>query len=127
MIDLAKIEGYLIKLNLSFSEVARGTWLIQDPEKGLEQVFVIVEDPLVIIRVKVMETPKTNREAFFEELLKLNASDIISGAYALEDEHVILIDTLMAQTLDLEEIQASLDAVSLALTQHYPILSEFRK
>lgn len=121
-----KIEGYMIKLSLTYQEVAENTWVIKDDEKGLENVLVIAEEPLVIIRVKVMETPKNNREEFFEKLLTLNAEDLIHGAYALEGKNVLIIDSLEGETMDLEEFQASLDAIGMALSQHYSILSGYR-
>jgi hypothetical protein len=122
-----KIDGYLIKLGLSYRELAENTWIINDDEKGLENVVVIAEDPLVIIRVKVMDCPETNREEFYKMLLKLNAEDLIHGAYALEGTNVIVLDTLEGATMDVEEFQASLDAIGMALSQHYQVLSKYRK
>jgi hypothetical protein len=123
---MKKIEGYLINLGITYEEVADNTWVLHDPDKGLEQVAIAVDDPLVVIRVNVMQTPKENREEFYRTLLTLNASDLVHGAYALEDENVLLIDTLQHETMDLEDFQASLDAVSLALTEHYTTLKKFR-
>lgn len=121
-----KIEAFLINLGITFQQISDNSWLIHDAEKGLDQVVVIAEDPLVMIRVKVMPLPKHRHEELFERLLRLNASDVVHGAYGLADDHVILIDTLQYATLDLEEFQASLDAIGLALAQHYPVLSEYR-
>ncbi len=122
-----KVERYMINLSLSFEEIADQTWLIRDEEKGLEQVVVAVEEPLVIIRVKVMELPSKDRERFFEQLLRLNAADLVHGAYAVDDQgNVILTDTLELASMDLEEFQASLDAIGLALAQHYQTLSAYR-
>ncbi len=121
-----KIEAFLINLGITFQQVNENTWFIHDADKGLDQVIVIAEDPLVIIRVKVMPIPHKKREEFFERLLRLNASDVIHGAYGLADDSVVLIDTLQYATLDLEEFQASLDAIGLALAQHYPVLSDYR-
>jgi hypothetical protein len=123
-----KVEGYLINLSLSFEEVAENTWMIIDEEKGLDHVIVMADDPLVIIRVNVMEVPGENREALFERLLRLNSSDLVHGAYAIdENDNIIISDTLVLETMDIEEFQASLDAIGLALAQHYETLSEFRK
>lgn len=127
MVNTAKLEGYLINLSLTFEEVAENTWVINDEEKGLEQVVLLLEDPLVIVRVKVMTIPETDRESFFEQLLRLNAQDMVHGAYALDGDDVLLNDTLEYDTMDQGELQASLDAIGLALAQHYPILSKYRK
>jgi hypothetical protein len=84
-------------------------------------------DPLVIVRASVMLVPIEKRLEFFTKLLELNASDMLHGAYALEGDEIVLVDTLEYKTMDFEDFQAALDAVGLALTQHYPILSGFRK
>lgn len=126
MMDSNKLESYLINLDLTYEKLDSYTWLITDTEKGLENVFIIFEDPLVILRVDVMQVPKKNREALFEKLLTLNGSDLIHGAYALDNEKIIITETFVHDTIDFEEFQASLDAISLALAQHYPILTKFR-
>ncbi len=126
MADPAKIESFLLSLSLTYEEVGDQTWVINDDEKGLENVLVILAHPVVIIRVKVMAIPATERERFFEQLLRLNQSDMIHGAYALEGDDVILLNTLVGETLDLEEFQATLDAIGLALAQHYQMLAGYR-
>ena len=123
----SKIDSYMINLGLTFEQIDENTWIISDEEKGLEQVAVLVAAPLVIIRVNVMDIPEQRILEFYEQLLKLNATDLIHGAYALEEKKVILVDTLEYETMDIEEFQASLDAIGLALAQHYPLLSQYRK
>lgn len=116
----------MLSLSLTYETVDDGTWLITDDEKGLENVLVILADPVVIVRVKVMGIPAQQREEFFEQLLRLNQSDMIHGAYALEGDDVILLNTLVGATLDLEEFQATLDAIGLELAQHYRKLAKYR-
>jgi hypothetical protein len=122
-----KLENYMNKLALESEEVSENTWVIKDASKGLENVVVMVVDPVVIIRVKVMEIPAKNRDKCFEKLLSLNASDMTQGAYGIEGKDIVITDTLLAETMDLEELQASLDAIGFALTSHYPVLQEYRK
>jgi hypothetical protein len=123
----SKVEGFLINLDFTYEQIDEGSWVINDEEKGLEQVAIISTDSLVVIRVNVMKVPEATREEFFRKLLELNAADLIHGAYAIESGDVLLVDTLEAETMDIEELQASLDAIGLALAQHYPILSEYRE
>ena len=47
------------------------------------------------------------------------------GAYALDGNDIILINTLVVQTLDQEELQATLDSISLAIVEHYEKLTKF--
>ena len=121
-----KIEQYLIDLKYNYQEVKPHFWLLDDAEHDLEGVAVMYDDPLVIIEVQVMDAPKEKREEFFIKLLELNAGDMIHGAYGLDGDKVVIIDTLEYETLDYAEFRATLDAISLALTQHYPILSVYR-
>ncbi|HUV08624.1 MAG TPA: hypothetical protein VMX75_12890 [Spirochaetia bacterium] len=122
-----KIESFLVELSFSSEELGENIWAVSGEEKGMENVIVMIEEPLLIIRVKVMAVPKKEKTAFFEELLKLNATDLTHGAYGIEGDNIILIDTLEVDTLALKEFQASLDAISLALVQHYPLLEKYRE
>lgn len=119
-----KLEGFFINLELAYEEVSDSMWLIADEGNGLKSVVVYVQDDLVTLRAKVMDVPSETREAFFEDLLRLNA-EMVHGAYAIEGESVIIVDTLVFPTMDLEEFQASLDSTGLALAQHYSRLSKY--
>jgi hypothetical protein len=122
-----KIESYLVDLSYNYEELGENTWLIDDKELGLRNLVVLLSEPLVILRVKVMNLPGEDNEEFYERLLRLNAEDMVHGAYALEGSNVILIDTLELETMDLEEFRASIEAIGLALVQHYKVLSGYRR
>ena len=121
-----KIEEYLIDLMYTYQQVDNNLWYIEDEEHTLSGVAVVLAGPLVIVRVVVMDDPKKNNLEFYTKLLELNAREMVHGAYALENGKVILIETLEYDTMDYGEFRAVLDAFSLALTQHYPVLSKFR-
>jgi hypothetical protein len=76
--------------------------------------------------MKLMVIPKERREDFFKLLLELNATQMLHGAYGIEGDNVVLIDTLQSEHLDFNEFLASLDALLLASTQDYPKLKAFR-
>lgn len=126
MTEQDKLEGYLITLGLSFEKLEENAWLINEPSKGLDNVMIYLDSPVVVVRVNVMSVPKTRREEFFREVLVLNTADLVHGAYALDGEKLILIDTHLIGTLDIEELQTTMDAFSLALSQHFNKLSAFR-
>jgi hypothetical protein len=127
MVPKEKIEGYLVKLSLTFQEAGPNSWLVRDPEKGLESLLVMIADSHVIVRTNVMKVPVKGREPLFEELLRLNATDMVHGAYGIDGSTVIILDSLDLETLDLEEFQSSIDAIGLALAEHYRILSRYRQ
>jgi hypothetical protein len=121
-----KIEQYLIDLKYSYQEVKQNLWLIDDTDHNLEGIAVMYAEPLIIIRVQVMDVPTKKREEFYTKLLELNASEMIHGAYGLEGDKVVIIEAREYETMDFSEFRAALDAISIALTQHYPILSVYR-
>ena len=121
-----KVEQYLIDLMFNYQQVDPNLWLVDDEEHSLQGAAIILAEPLVIIRVEVMDAPKDNRLELFTKLLELN-TDVIYGGYALENGKIILIGTLEYDNMDYNDFRAMLDAFSLALTQHYPILSKYRE
>lgn len=127
MAGLTKIEDYLIELGVSYEEIGPSTWLVEDLDKGLPKIVISFADPVVVIRADVMKAPKDKRETFFAELLKLNCDDLLHGAYALDGEEVVLVDTLEYSGMDKSEFQASLDAMGFALAEHYPLLAPFKQ
>jgi len=124
---MSKIEQYLIDLMLTNQQVDANLWLLDDEEHSLQGVVIMQADPLVIIRAEIMDVPKQNLLELYTKLLELNATDVIHGAYAIDNGKVILIDSMLYDTMDYVEFRATLDSFSLALTQHYPILSKYRE
>ena len=116
------IEYYLLQMEYPFESIEPHMWVIRDTAN----VVVTYEPPLVVFRIKLMETPKDRREEFYKLLLELNATNMVHGAYGIEGDNVVLIDTLQSEHLDFNEFQASLDALLLASTQDYQKLNAFR-
>ena len=58
------------------------------------------------------------RVDLYRTLLELNATDLVHGAYGLEDGELIISDTLELETLDFHELQASMESIELAAASH---------
>ncbi|NLJ45804.1 MAG: YbjN domain-containing protein [Treponema sp.] len=126
MAGLSRVESYLISLEIQYEELSPNAWLVNDETHGLSQVVITQADPVVALRTKVMEVPKERRLELFETLLRLNATDLLHGAYALDGNDIVLVDNLELETLDRSELEAALDAIGFALAQHYAVLGKFR-
>ena len=122
------IESYLTRAEVPFEVVGdEGMWLVRDVTLG-ENIAIQAADSLLLFRVKVLALGDvTDRAALFEELLKLNASDLVHGSYGIADDSVVLTCTLQMENLDYNELQAVLDDFSLALANHYEQLAKLRK
>jgi hypothetical protein len=75
--------------------------------------------------MELSQVPEEKHCELFRRLLELNATELALGAYALDNENVILTQSLSVEDMSLGEFRASLEALSFAAKQHYPELSQY--
>ena len=119
MVTREDLESFLIRMELEYEEVDEGMFLIRGSTNGLP-VVVHHEEGLLLIRMKVMDMPDSGNGVtdLYRTLLELNATDVVHGAYGIEDGELILSDTLELETLDFLELQASMESIQLAAATH---------
>jgi hypothetical protein len=81
---------------------------------------------VVVFRTKVMDLPDGNREQLYETLLRLNTTDMVHGAFGIEEKSIVIVNALELENLDYNEFSAVIDDFGLAVSKHYPTLSRFR-
>ena len=115
------IDSFLVRSGLEYEALDDGMWMIHDEHDQVDNILVTWTPPIVLFRVKLMNAPSdaAKRSALFEQLLRLNATDMVSGAYALEGEAIVATETLQVENLDFNEFQAGIDGLTMALTEHY--------
>lgn len=120
MISREDFESFMIRMDLDFEEIGESLWIVDPDRSGRSSIVVSYSPPLVILRSAVLPEPDNDvdRLAIYKRLLELNASDLVHGAYGLEDGEIVLSDALELENLDFTEFQASLESLSLALTSH---------
>ena len=118
------IESYLMKLGVPYELLGPELWNIK-PQSS-ENLLVTIAGPVVVFRVKVMDVPPGPREALYGALLKLNATEMVHGAFGIEGEAVVITHALQLENLDYNEFQAVVEDITLAISKHYPLLSKFR-
>jgi len=121
------IEGYLIRSGITYEALDEGMWVLHDEFETVDNIVVSLSDPLVMFRVKLMELPEDadRQAALFRKLLELNVSEMLSGAYGIDGNDVVALETLQAENLDLNEFQAAIDGLTMAITDHYDELKRF--
>jgi hypothetical protein len=119
MVTLEDLESFLYRMDVDFEEVDEGMFLVRS-RNGSPPIVVHHSSPLLLLRMKVMDLPPGGEEnaELFRTLLQLNASDVVHGAYGLEEDEIIISDTLELETLDFHEFQASVESIQLALSGH---------
>lgn len=119
MVTRDDLESYLIRMDLEFEEVDDGMFLVQPRNEG-PPVVVHHSPPLLVIRLKVMDLPESgDLGGLYKNLLVWNATDVVHGAYGIEEGDLVLTDTLELETLDFPELQASLESMQMAAASHY--------
>jgi CesT_Tir_1 len=119
MLTREDLESFLIRMDLEYEEVDEGMFLVRGRNSGLPLV-VHYSPPLLLIRMKVMDLPGDGEglRALYRTLLELNATDMVHGAYGIENGEIILSDTLELETLDFLELQASTESMEMAAAGH---------
>ncbi|MDX2120048.1 MAG: hypothetical protein SF070_03180 [Gemmatimonadota bacterium] len=124
------IEGFLYRLDSGSAEIRElqpGIWVVRTTAGA--EVVVHFAPPVVILRVTVMTLPAgaARQAELCRELLGYNARDLVHGAYGLEGDRVVLVDTLELENLDFTEFEASFDSLTLALATHLGALAPYRE
>lgn len=129
MVTREDVESYLIRMDADFDEVDDGMFVVRTENEGAP-IVVHHSDPLLLVRMKVMDLPGEDgaigdgMARLYETLLRLNATDVVHGAYGIEEGELLLCDTLQLGTLDFEELRASLESVQLAASTHVSQIKE---
>ncbi len=132
MVTKEDIEGWLNRLaadGASFSEVEPGLWVVRPSGELDFSVVVHFSPPVVLLRVKVMTLP-TNAgrlATLSRRLLELNASDLVHGSYGIEDQSIVMTETLELSHLDYEEFLAAYESITVALASHLREIGSFRE
>jgi len=115
-----RVKGYLYELNLPIihEDQEEELVIVEDEEKGLKNLIIDCEYPILVIEQVIMDVPK-NPGDFFKRLLQINRT-LIHGAFVLDEEakKVIFRDTLQLEHLDKNELEGSINALSLALVEN---------
>jgi CesT_Tir_1 len=118
MISREDLESFLIRMDTEWEEVEEGMFLLRSNNGG-PVVVVHHSDPVLLLRLKVMDLPDGGEKTdLYRTLLELNATDIVHGAYGIEEGELIISDTLELSTLDFEELQASVESLQYAVASH---------
>jgi hypothetical protein len=129
MADFTTVKEYLRELRLSIvsEDAAEGLVVVEDEERGIMNLVVDYEDPILIFEQMIMPVPAQPGD-LFRRLLQMNRT-LVHGAFALDEEgkRVLFRDTLQLTNLDLNEVEGTIEALSLALAEHAAELISFSR
>ena len=114
------VETYLYQLDRRFED-QHGTLLVSTGSSS-PPIAIQVAPPIVVFRVTIGEVPsdEAHRLRLYQQLLQYNASDLMHSSYGIEGSTVILSGALALDNLDVNELEATLSDMDLALVRHVP-------
>jgi hypothetical protein len=79
---------------------------------------------VLVLQVAVGQAPSDAAEAapIYKKLLEYNANSLLHAAYGLEGNTMVLASALELDSLDLNELEAVLADMDVALGEHVPVL-----
>ena len=129
MVTREDVVNFLNRMELDFEEVSEGMWLAYpDQEHGGTPLVISFSPPLLVFRLKVLDVPRDGDKCnqLYKRLLQANANEMVHAAYGLEEDDVILTESLELENLDFNEFQATVDSFQMAMATQMESLTPFR-
>lgn len=128
-INYTKTKDFLLLLEFNISKEIKeeNILIIEKENSGIKNLIINIAHPIIIIEQLIFTIEKPNHQVF-KSLLKKNR-DIVHGAFVLDKtgKKVIFRDTLQLENLDLNEIEGSLNSLSLLLNEYSNQIIAFSK
>ena len=129
MADFEKVKNFILDMGFAISheEPKEELVVIDDDERGIKNLVIDCEGSIVILEQVIIPMPKESSE-FCKRILQINRT-LVHGAFVLDEEGTTLLfrDTLQLENLDRNELEGSIDALSLGLAEYASELVSFAR
>lgn len=123
-----KVKGYVIELGyeINVEDAQEELVVITDESRGLNRLVIDCEYPILVIEQFIFELKNPDDASMLLKLLKMNRN-LVHGAFVVDEsgKKVLFRDTLQLENLDLNELEASINSLILALTEFADDLISF--
>jgi hypothetical protein len=126
MVTREDVESFMVRMGFEPQELDEGLWLVRTEDDA--EVVINHNPPVLVFRLKVLDLPRDEKQCaeLYRKLLELNATDLVHGAYGLEENDVILSETLELENLDYNEFQSTVESFQMAVAAHFGMLAPYR-
>ena len=99
--------------------------IVEDEENGIKNLVIDCEAPIVVLEQVIMKVP-AKTDTLYKRLLQLNR-ELVHGAFVVDETetYIIFRDTLQLENLDRNELEGSIHALTLALSEYGSELLEY--
>ena len=115
-----KVKGYLLDLghDIVNEDEGEGILIITNEDKGLLNTMLDCEGEILVIEQHILDM-NTEQTGAYKRLLQMNR-EVVHGAFVLNEDASKLLfrDTLQLSNLDPNELEGSLNALTIALVEN---------
>ena len=114
-----KVKGYVLELGFRIDEEdsSEEIVIINDEERGIHRLVIDCEDTVLVMEQLIMKLePSTD---VYRRILQINR-ELVFGAFVLNEDGDSLLyrNTLALDNLDLNELESTINALSLGLAEN---------
>ena len=121
MADFTTVKEYVLELGLAIAEEIpeEEIIIVNDEERGVQNLVVDCEDTVLVIEQLILKVAAGATAETYQRILQMNR-DLVFGAFVLNEEGDSLLyrNTLALENLDLNELESTINSLSLGLAEH---------
>ncbi|MDA3616168.1 YbjN domain-containing protein [Polluticaenibacter yanchengensis] len=123
------VKNYLqdLEIRVTYENRQQGIIIINNEAEGVVNLIICIAPPIIIFEQFIFEMEKPDL-AIYKALLSKNR-DMIHGAFTLDDSgtKVIYRNSLQVENIDSNELEGTLNALSLLLSEYSNQIINFSK
>ena len=116
-----KVKDYVLELDFQIDQEIpeEEIVIINDEERGISSLVIDCEDDVLVLEQLIMKLDRAATDQTYKRILQMNR-ELVYGAFVLDDEGDSLLyrNTLALENLDLNELEGTINALSLGLAEN---------
>ncbi|MBW2366660.1 MAG: YbjN domain-containing protein [Deltaproteobacteria bacterium] len=115
-----QVKQYLQDMNVAIvkEDLEEELVVVEDEENGIKNLIIDCESPILVLEQVIMGVPEAPGN-LYARLLQMNRN-VVHGAFVLDEtgSYILFRDTLQLENLNRNELEASIHALGLALSEY---------
>ena len=121
MSDFNTVKEFVLELGFAISSEIpeEEIVIIDDEERGIQSLVIDCEDTVLVLEQLILRVDTAVGAEGLARILQMNR-DLVFGAFVLNDDGGALLyrNTLALENLDLNELESTINALSLGLAEN---------
>ncbi|MFC1525372.1 YbjN domain-containing protein [Candidatus Latescibacterota bacterium] len=119
--NFTTVKEYVLELGFHIDEEIpeEEIIIINDDERGIHSLVIDCEDSVLVLEQLILKLPGEAPAGLYKRLLQLNR-ELVFGAFVIDEvgDTLLYRNTLALDNLDLNELESTLNALSLGLAEN---------